>query len=122
MYFEAFYSFRYGLDSGSLLKAIMGPVEVKILLSLGGRLSHGQSRHIYYFNIIWLIVVTFEYHHFYGFFGSSLPYGLDMCLSLKALGQLIDVCNNLHVFENSLIDNQTTSPFPIHSYYSKCFI
>ena len=37
------------MDSGSLLKAIMGPVEVKILLSLGGWLSHGQSCHISYF-------------------------------------------------------------------------
>jgi len=39
------------MDSGSLLKAIMGPVEVKILLSLGGWLSHGQSCHISYFYI-----------------------------------------------------------------------
>ena len=37
------------MGSGSLLKAIMGPVEVKILLSLGGWLSHGQSCHISYF-------------------------------------------------------------------------
>ena len=37
------------MDPGSLLKAIMGPVEVKILLSLGGWLSHGQSCHISYF-------------------------------------------------------------------------
>ena len=39
------------MDSGSLLKAIMGPVEVKILLSLGGWLSHGQSCHNSYFYI-----------------------------------------------------------------------
>ena len=35
------------MDTGSLLKAIIGPVEVKILLSLGGWLSHGQSCHTY---------------------------------------------------------------------------
>ena len=29
----SFYSFRYGMDSGLLLKAILGPVEVNILLS-----------------------------------------------------------------------------------------
>ena len=44
-----FFSFCYGMDSGSLLKAKMGPVEVKILLSLSGWLSHGQSCHISYF-------------------------------------------------------------------------
>ena len=37
--------------SGSLLKAIMEHVEVTILLSLGGWLSHGQSCHISYFYI-----------------------------------------------------------------------
>ena len=36
----------------------MGPVEVKILLSLGGWLSHGQSCHISYFYIIHLKEIT----------------------------------------------------------------
>ena len=44
------------MDSGSLLKAIMGPVEVKILLSLGGWLSHRQSCHISYFYMLLLLL------------------------------------------------------------------
>ena len=39
------------MDSSSLLKALMGPVEVLIQLSLGVWLSHGQSCRISYFYI-----------------------------------------------------------------------
>ena len=38
-----------GMDSGSLLKAVIGTVEVLTLISFGGWLSKGQSCHISYF-------------------------------------------------------------------------
>ena len=49
MYFVVFYSLRYGIDSGSLLRIVMGPVEVYIRLSFDGWLFHGQSCHVSYF-------------------------------------------------------------------------
>ena len=45
------------MDPGSLLKAIMGPVEVKMLLSLGGWLSHDKSCLISYFYISGFLVI-----------------------------------------------------------------
>ena len=38
----------------------MGPVEVKILLSLGGWLSHGQSCHISYFYTLEFLFRPFQ--------------------------------------------------------------
>ena len=43
----AFYSF--GMDSGSLLKDVVGPLEVNIRLSFDGWLSNEQSCHISFF-------------------------------------------------------------------------
>ena len=42
MTYWAFYSLRYGMDCSSLLKVVMGPVEVKIRLSFAVWLSHGN--------------------------------------------------------------------------------
>ena len=60
LYFGAFYSFRYCMHSGSLLKVVMGPVEFKILLSFNGFLAHGQSCHIT-FLILLFPIYRYEY-------------------------------------------------------------
>ena len=54
----------FGMDSGSLLKAIMGPVEVNILLSLGGWLSYGQSCHIPFFIFYKMHFINMKKYHF----------------------------------------------------------
>ena len=53
------FTLPYGMDSGSLLKVIMGPVEVKILLSFGRWLFHGQSCQISYFYIPEVVIIFF---------------------------------------------------------------
>ena len=48
------------VNSGSLLNAVMGPVDVMIRLSFGGWLSHRQFCHIYF---LYVIFVYEDLHH-----------------------------------------------------------